>query len=236
MHKRIKIECSDCNADCFIKQCSREYISLINEKNNQVVFGKGQYVFREGDPVSGIYFIQHGKVKVTSSGHMDREYVVRLAGDGHILGHRAYGRETYTINAVTLEESRICFIDNDNLYDAFKANFEFLYNIMMFYSQELRKSEQRTKNFAQMTVEEKVIFTLLYIIEIFGFNKEENTINASLSRQDIADIAGTNADQVSRIIAFLKKEKLVSTQGKKIHIKNYEGLKKSISRYVTENK
>ena len=87
-----------------------------------------------------------------------------------------------------------------------------------------------------MTVEEKVIFALLYIIEIFGFNKKENTINASLSRQDIADIAGTNADQVSRIIAFLKKEKLVSTQGKKIHIKNYEGLKKSISRYVTENK
>ena len=104
---------------------------------------------------------------------------------------------------------------------------------MMFYSQELRKSEQRTKNFAQMTVEEKVIFTLLYIIEIFGFNKEENTINASLSRQDIADIAGTNADQVSRTIAYLKKEKLVSTQGKKILIKNYEGLKKSISRYVT---
>ena len=233
MHKRVKIECSDCNADCFIKHCSREYISLINEKKNQVVFGKGQYVFREGDPVSGIYFIQQGKVKVTSSGQRDREQIVRLAGDGHILGHRAYGRETHHINAVTLEESRICFTDNDILYNAFKANFEFLYSIMMFYSRELRKSEQRTKNFAQMTVEEKVIFALLYIIEIFGFNKKENTINASLSRQDIADIAGTNADQVSRIIAFLKKEKLVSTQGKKILIKNYEGLKKSISRYVT---
>lgn len=234
MHKKTKIECGECNnTQCFIKHCSSEYISLISEKKNQMVLGKGQFIFREGSPVFGIYFVQQGKVKVVSSNLDGKEQIVRFASSGHILGHRGYGYETYPVGAITLDDTRICFLDNNILFNAFKANYDFLYNIMMFYSKELRNSEKRTKYFAQMTVEEKVTFALLYIIEAFGFSKEEKLLNVTLSRQEIADITGTNADQVSRTISFLKKEKLISTQGKKIFIENYEDMKNRVARYTT---
>ena len=135
------------------------------------------------------------------------------------------------MEAITLEDSRICFFDNQTLYDAFRANPEFSFRGMLFYSKELRKSEQRSKFFAQMTIEEKVIFALLYIASTFGLTKKENALNVIISRQEIGEIAGTNAEQVSRTITSLTKMKLIKTHEKKIIILDNEGLKKCISRY-----
>jgi CRP-like cAMP-binding protein len=195
-------------------------------------YKKGQYIIREGESVSGIYSIKEGKIKVVSSGLNGKEQIVRLASDGHILGHRGYGGEIYPIGAVAIEDSLICFFNNDDLLNAFESNFNFIYQLMMFYSKELRKSELRIKYFAQMTVQEKVIFALNYIIETFGFDRDGKTINVTLKRQEIADIAGTNADQVGRTITFLKKQNLISTHGKKIRIENYESIFSNITQYT----
>lgn len=232
--KRVTTKCGECkNASCFVKHCCPEYIALISEKKNQIRINKGQYIFRENSPVFGIYFIQEGRAKVVSSNIDGKEQIVRLAGDGHILGHRGYGGETHPVGAVAQNDVWVCFLDNALLYDAFKANFEFLYAIMMFYSKELRKSEQRAKYFAQMTVEERVIFALLYISETFGLEQQAGIPLITLSRQDLADIAATNADQVSRVLSFLKSREYISMVGKNISLANPEALKNSIARYTT---
>ncbi len=226
------IDCNKCKNDqCLIKLCDKKWLKLVNGKKHQTVLSKGQPIFLEGYPVFGAYFIQQGKVKICSSNFSGKKQIVRLANDGHILGHRGYSGETYPVEAITLEDSRICFIDNQTLYDAFRSNPEFSFRGMMFYSKELRKSELRSKFFAQMTIEEKVIFAILYIASTFGLTKKENALDVNLSRQEIAEIAGTNAEQVSRIITSLNKLKLIKTHEKKIIIADKEALKKRIVRY-----
>lgn len=228
----LTIDCIKCkNAGCFIKLCSSQWLSLMNDKKNQIVFEKGQHIFLEGHPIFGIYFIQEGKVKVNSSNINGKKQIVRLAVDGHILGHLGKTGETYPIEAVTLENSRICFFDNQTMHDAFIANPELTYNMMMFYSQELRKIEQRTKFFAQMTVEEKISFALLYIASTFGISKIENALNVAITRQEIAEIAGTNSEQVSRTLTSLNQQHLIKIHGKEIMLLNYDAIKNSISQY-----
>ncbi len=232
---RIKIDCKACeNSKCFIKLCNPDYISLLSDRKNQIVLGRDQYVFQEGTPVFGIYFIQEGKVKIVSSNFEGKAQIVRLANKGHLLGHRGFGNETYPIGAIAMDDTRVCFIDNNTLYDAFKANFDLTYAILMFYSKELRKSEIRTKYFAQMKVDEKVIFALVYIIETFGLDSPKKYINAILSRKEIANIAGTNSDQVSRTIASLKKQNYINTVGNKIFVEDYQNLKSLITSHAPE--
>jgi CRP-like cAMP-binding protein len=177
----------------------------------------------------GIYFIYQGKVKVTISGANDKEQIVRLAKEGHILGHRGYGGESYPIGAEALEDSSICFVTNELLYDTFITNPEFTYHLMMFYSRELRKSEQRIKYLAQMNVREKVAFALIYLVDTFGLNQTEKTLNIALSRNEIGSIIGINADQVSREISKLKKDNVLNTKGKKIIINNFDQLQEIIA-------
>jgi CRP/FNR family transcriptional regulator, cyclic AMP receptor protein len=233
MQNNNNITCQECeNSHCLIKQCNPEWIALLNSKKNQSIYRHGQYVIIEGNPVFGVYFIQSGKVKIVSTNFDGKEQVVRLATKGHILGHRGMGGEKYPIAAVALDDARICFIDNQNLFDAFMANPLFTYELMMFYSIELRKSEQRTKYLNQMTVEEKIIYALIYILETFNV-KSNQKFNITLSRQDIANIAGTNADQVSRTVSYLKKRNFIDTEGRAIIVYDKEKLVSLIDRYVT---
>ena len=228
--------CTDCvNSDCFIKKCSPKWLSIIEKNKNQSLYKKSQQIFFEGSPVFGAYFICCGKVKVVSRGCAGQEKIVRLAKSGHILGHVGSTNETYPIGTVALEDSLICFIDNNTLYNAFIENAEFMYSAMMFYSQELRKIENRIKLFSHMTIEEKVTYALYYIIEIFGYNEIGNSLNITLSRQEIANIVGTNAEQVSRTISLLKQNKIIRTSGRKIFIDNYEGIKNILSKYTYLN-
>ncbi len=230
---QFNVICQSCpNKNCPVKYCSPEWQDKISNQKNLVIYPKGQYVIVEDSLVMGAFFIQEGKVKVVSSNFRGKEQTVRLASNGHMVGHMGIGHETYPIGAVALEDSKICFLDNKTLYDAFMENPQFTFQVMMFYSRELRKSELRAKCFAQMNNEEKVIFGLIYMIDTFGIAQEDQTINISLARQEIADIVGTNAEQVSRAFAFLKGKKIIDTKEKRIQIINTNELIRLITCYL----
>lgn len=229
---KYNVECKSCpNANCMVKNCHAEWQDKISKTKNILVYPKSQYVIVEDSLVFGAYFIYQGKIKVVSANCQGKEQTVRLATDGHMLGHMAIGQETYPIGAVALEDSKVCFVDNQTLYEAFMANPKFTLEVMMFYSRELRKSELRTKCFAQMNNEEKVIFGIIYMIETFGIDPDDQEINIPIRRQEIADIIGTNSEQVSRVISYLKGKNIISSKDKKIQILNKKALFGLISSY-----
>ncbi len=226
-----QINCSDCtNKLCYIQQhCSPNWVSILSASKNQLWYKKGQYIFREGDRIFGLYFVERGKVKIISTGLNNKEQIVRLATTGHVIGHRGYGSETYPIGAVALEDTQVCFLDNEIIYDAFMNNPKFTIALMMFYSFELRKTEIRERHLAQMTIREKIADTLLYLKEIFGMNSADGSLSATLSRQEIADIAGTSAEQVIRELSDFESEKLIAKNGRKLLLLNVDGLFKIVA-------
>ena len=103
---------------------------------------------------------------------------------------------------------------------------EFTFDLMLFYAEELNKSENNIRKIAQMNVRERVIDTLLYIHRKFG--QSNGIIKLDLTRKEIADFAGTTDEQVIRVISSLKKEALINTIGKKIGLVNVDKLKSEI--------
>ena len=49
---------------------------------------KGKTIFKEGDPVEGIYFMYTGWVKIHKEWTHPKELILRFAGAGEIIGHR----------------------------------------------------------------------------------------------------------------------------------------------------
>ena len=137
-----RIECYECkNEKCFIKQgCFGEWLNKINSNKNLLLYKKGNYIFSEGEPIYGIYFIQHGGIKVVTTSLHGRKQIVRLAKEGQILGHRGVGRTYYYFNAVALMDSLVCFVENELFYDACMNCPKFAYNLIFFYASELRRA------------------------------------------------------------------------------------------------
>ena len=213
------------------KNVSAEYFREIEDSVNIFKCKKGQQFIMEGAPVNGLFFICEGKAKVLKTGIYGREQILRLVGEGEIVGHRGFGTaDKYGISASAIEDVVLCNLTNDVLEKMLLEIPSLTYDLMLFYAEELNRSENKVKAFAQMTVREKVIDTSLYIDRKFGRNPK-GFFNILLSRKEIADYAGTTVEQVIRVISVLKKEKLLHTSGKQIGIVEVNLLRKEISEH-----
>ena len=226
------ISCNTCeNVKCLMKKnlASKIVLDFSYEKTD-INCKKGQQFIMEGAPVNGLFFILKGKVKVFRTGINGREQIVRFAKEGEIIGHRGFGTEEYySISAIALENTTLCYFSKNLLQNTLKKDASFTYDLMLFYANELNKSEAKVKSISQMTVRERVIDTLLYVNRKFG--QVNGYINLQLSRKEYADYAGTTEEQVIRILSVLKKENLVIAKGKRIGILDVKVLKREISEH-----
>lgn len=226
-----KADCFTCaNLKCLIKKHvhNAEVVTYL-EKKHTIICKKNQQFILEGAPLNGLFFIYTGMVKVTKTSANGREEIVRFATDGNIVGHRGFGTGIrYRISASSLEDTVLCNFSNEVLNEMLHKTPDMTYDLMKFYAEQLNKSETKVRKIAQMTVREKVIDALLYILRKFK-QSPDGFFNVTLSRQDIADYAVTTEEQVIRVISSLKKENFIKTDGKRIGIIDEAALKEEIS-------
>lgn len=211
--------CYTCiNENCFIKKhLHLEQMKQYVVRKQTFVCKKSNSFIKEGDPIKGLYFICSGKVKTIKTGINGREQIVRLTKNGDTVGFRGFGTsKRYLIGASALEDTVLCNFSNETMLEILQSIPEFTYALMLFYADELNKSENNIRKIAHMNVRERVIDLLLYIHRKFG--QRNDLIDIELSRKEIADFAGTTEEQAIRVISTLKKEMLIKTVGKKIGI------------------
>jgi CRP/FNR family transcriptional regulator, anaerobic regulatory protein len=227
--KTLEIKCESChNSNCLIKQHLHiERLREIALLKTSFSCKKGQQFMFEGAPTQGLYFIYDGKVKVLKTGIYGKEHIVRLTKNGDTIGFRGFGTgNRYLIAATAIEDTALCNFSNEIMNEILKTIPEFTYNLMLFYAQELNKSEENVKKIAQMNVRERVVDSLIYLHKKFG--EKGGLIDIQLSRKEIADFAGTNDEQVTRVFSSLKSEGVIKIIGKKVGILNLNKLKQEI--------
>lgn len=204
---------------CFLCQRSiPQWLPAIDAHRKSFHFTKGESIFREGDKVTGIYFVTSGKVKVHKKWGTEKELIIRFAQKGDIFGHRGLGQESaYPISATALEPVDACFIDLDFFQATLKVNYEFMYQLMLFFADELQESERKMRNLAHMQVKGRIAQALLALKDKFGVTKE-GFIDVALSRQDLASFAGTTYETVFRIINEFAADRLIAVHAKNIAI------------------
>lgn len=202
---------------CFLcRLCSKDWLPAIDIYRQSFHVNKGEILFTEGSQVTGIYFIYKGTFKVHKKWTDDKELIVRLAKNGAILGHRGLGNDIYyPVSATALEPSEVCFIDLGFFQSTLKVNYQFLYELMMFFAGELKESEKRMRNLAHMPVKGRIAQALLTMHAKFG-TTEDGFLDINLSRQDLASYTGTTYETVFRIMNEMVLEGSISLSGKNI--------------------
>lgn len=230
------IECVNCsNYECALKKyCTAQELTLVSLHKTTSALKKNNYIFREGDFVHGIYFIHKGAAKVISDTLNRRQQIIRLSKTGNILGYRALGKLNYYFNAIALTDSTVCFIDNELYHNLCKSNNELTYHLMLQYAYELGRTGLRMKYQSQMNVREKIAEAFIYLNEVFGTNPETKKLNLSFSRQDLADLAGTSPEQISRQLAEFEKEGIIKKHKNEIELNSIESLQNIVKKYKIE--
>lgn len=227
--------CYSCERkSCFVnKHCSDEWKQLLTKNKTTFIVPTGKEIFSKGEEVKGIFSIYSGFIKVYDNDEKS-ERIIDLVTGGQILGYRGLGRakSIYSVSAKALSECEITFFPLNVFNLAIKSNSDLTFFLIDLLANKLNRIENRSKNFPNMQAKEKIIYALYYIIDSFGFDKSDsNKLSFTLSRKDIANIAGTTYETVIRVLSELDKQKLIAIDGKAIRILEKGFFKKSKAKW-----
>ena len=219
--KSLKNGCN-LNKCMMCKLCLHDWLPAIQAHRTNFKVARGEKLFAENDPVTGIYFVYSGLFKVHKHWDDDKELIVRFARDGDIVGHRGLGSDNiFPVSATAIDNSTVCFVSVDFFLSTLKVNPDFLFQLMMFYASELKESERKMRNLADMPVKGRIAYALILLHRKFGV-PDSGEIGIDISRQDLASYVGTSYETLFRMLTELINEGAVRTDNKKIIIADFE--------------
>jgi CRP-like cAMP-binding protein len=207
--------------NCFLcKHSLPDWLMAIETNTKILSFKKGQVIFKEGDPVTGFYFLHTGRAKVHKQWGEDKDLIIKFPGPGDVLGHRGMGtNQFYPVTATALEPITACFATTEFLHTTLRVNNELTYQLMLYYANDLQEAERGMRNMVHMDVKTRIADALLKIADTFGTN-EQGVLNVTLTRQDIASFAGTTYETLFKVTNELIADKIITMSGKHIQILN----------------
>ncbi|MEP7146204.1 MAG: Crp/Fnr family transcriptional regulator [bacterium] len=226
--------CNSCKArleSVFCKLPEQELNDLSIQKHCNY-FEKGDTIFSEGNMPNGLFCINNGRVKVYQSGSDGKEQIIRLGKDGDILGYRALiSGEGYSASATAIEDSKVCLIPKDVFFKLLTGNSDVTTKIMKLLAHELKDAEDKITDLAQKPVIERLAEALLMLKEYYGFEKDDNSLNITVTREEIANIIGTATETTIRLLSDLRKQGIIELDGRKIKILKSSALIKLANLY-----
>lgn len=206
---------------CFHHLNDKE-LDLINKKKTQLIYEKGENLFKQGAFAPHVLYILEGLVKVYIHTGGKRHMSLSIAKQGDFLGFSTiFGSETYNCSALALRESRICMIDKHALKQVLMTNSLFA---MQITSRNYRFESQLLeiiKNLSYKQMQGKLASALCYLS---SNDFEFEHIFESLTRQDIADFAGITLESAVRFLKEFERDGILKLEGKNIKIKERERL------------
>ena len=227
-----KSACDSCNcpARSVGPFCSlpKAEIQVLAKGKTTNTYKRRNTIFYEGNPSLGIYCVRSGKVKIYKQGPDGQIQIVRLAKPGELLGYRAFfANEPYCETAEVLETSCICFIDRNTVMNLMARNPGLSQWALKKVCTDLRQARERTLALVQKSVPQRVAELLLSLGDSFGENSAQGVrINISLTREEMAELAGTRTETLIRTLSNFKRRNLIDIIPPHVFVRNSAGLKK----------
>ena len=183
-------------------------------------FGKDDYIFFEGDPASWLGIVLEGRVKMIKHSEAGKDVVLNLIAPGEMLGEvAAFDGEPYPATAQAMEPTVVASIHQDDYLRLLKQYPALALRVIEEQGRRLREAQDMIKSMAVERVERRIARILLKLAATTGSSNENGiTIELPLTRQDIADMAGTTVETAIRTMSRFRKKGLVRTKRGRVTI------------------
>lgn len=196
----------------------------LGSEGGRKTYAKGTFIFREGMYPVGLFCLIDGKVKISRLNEDGREQIVRLYGPNDVVGYKSLVMESpYHASAIALEDTELGFVSKDDFDDIIEKNPKVARLFMKILCKNLDQSEDLMESLASKNIREKVAGILVLLSEKYGLDNQD-VLRVQLSREEIAGMIGIATENLSRALTQFREEQLIESIGRKIAIKNKEGL------------
>ncbi|UHG93550.1 response regulator [Spirosoma oryzicola] len=187
---------------------------------------KKQYIYTEGDDPTRLYLLKSGKVKTVRTNADGKELITGLYNAGEFFGYLALLENTeYTDSAITLEDSELIYIPNEDFKQLLLANNDVSQQFIKLLAGRVSDREHQLVGMAYSSLRRRVADTLLRLHEQQAAEHPQGLIQ--LSRDDLASVVGTATESLIRTLSEFKQDGLIELVGAGIRVLQPDKLRRA---------
>ncbi len=203
-----------------------EEIEKIGSKRK---YKKEEPILLEEDAGNALFVILSGKVKVSRSSSDGREVILTILGESDFFGEMAIlDGLARSANVIATEDSEVFLIQRADFLVMLREHPEIAIFLLQELTSRLRNADMKIKALSLKDAEGKVATVLLQIAEYSGTIRNGVVEIAQLPiQQDLANMAGTSRETISRTLHSFAKRGFVELDGSTLRIVDFEKFKEN---------
>lgn len=187
-------------------------------------YKKKQIIYSEGSHPVQLYYIEKGKVKTYKTNDSGKELTVGLYNDGEFFGYTALLEESvYKENAEAIEDAEVSVIAKEDFELLIHSNSGVQKKFIQLLAKNVSEKEEQLLGIAYNSLRKRVADALLTLQHKYK-KEDEPVFSMHISREDLANIAGTATESLIRTLSDFKSEKLIDIRDGHIFIINEKKL------------
>lgn len=208
-----------------------EVIEQIVLVGNKKTYSKDSVILVEEEVGTALFVIIKGKVKVSRSSSDGREVILSILSDSDFFGEMSIlDGLNRSATIVALEDTELFIIQRKEFLDLLNKHPEITIALLSELTQRLRNADMKIKALSLKDAEGKVATVILQLADDIGKIKQGTVeIDKLPLQQDLANMAGTSRETISRTLHSFAKKGLVELEGSKLKIIDYEKFRETFA-------
>ena len=173
-------------------------------------FPKGARVFHEGDTSDACYVIRSGEVRVTREHPDGRAIALATLGPGELVGELAMidgGVRSASVEALT--DVDLLAVSATDMRGLLERNAQITAKLVVALTKRLRETNERISRQSFQTVPSRVAGVLSQLVCEDNAELGRDGVTIRMNQADLAQLAGTSRESVSRFLAVLERAGVV---------------------------
>jgi CRP/FNR family transcriptional regulator, cyclic AMP receptor protein len=221
--------CIDCEHRTLRLFCNLDQDALqrFDSMGVHVAFPSRTVVFEENQSGNGVFVVCSGQLKLSAISREGRTMILRLAGPGDVLGLGATLNDLpYEVTAETIEPTQLKNVRRGDFMQFLEEYSEVgektskamarQYNEVFLDARRLALSGSAAGKLAQL---------LLEWANSTACGKPELRFTMALTHEELANMAGTSRETVTRLLKQFERNSLITRHGASLTIVNPSGLR-----------
>ncbi len=195
-------------------------------------YGKNSVILYEEDLGDSLFIIQSGQVKITRVSEDGREVILSILGEGEFFGEMSLlDGEARSANVISMTDAAVCILKRNDLLGMLEQYPRIAIALLQELAGRIRKSDRQIESLSLSGAEQRVADTILRLAEEIGvYHRGTVTIRELPLQQDMANMAGTSRETISRMLKQLTEKGFISRKGRVLTIRDYDSFKREFSK------
>jgi|TARA_Y100000310_G_scaffold4743_2_gene5656 CRP-like cAMP-binding protein len=204
-----------------------ELLSRMTKRSYQ----KNNMILMEDEFGDTFFIIASGSIKITRVSEDGREVILAMLGEGEFFGEMSLlDGETRSANAIAIEESNVLILKRHDFLLFLERFPRIAISLLTEMAGRIRKSDQQIESLSLSDAEHRIGITLIRMAEELGTIRQGKVEISNLPyQQDIANMAGTSRETVSRMMKILEDKGFIKRSGHSLSILDYSQFKRTFS-------